>query len=251
MQTLISVVIAAHNEESYLPYCIAGLIPCSIHEAIFVLDRCTDRSKEIILNTCFPFKVKILELKDKRWKSLTAEPFALGCKAASGNIIYVVGADIYVDPRIFNVDWTDMDVCSFKLTSYRLFGNKTLISALTIRFRDFIISNYEKIKTKMVHLHFGTGLYAFKKTVYDNVPHIDCDAEDQYFLSTTMQKGYRYKYFGWSKSLHLRPDNPRSLKFRAELAAKEYHVNLIKAIWYTLKYLSPYYLREYLLAKYA
>jgi len=65
MQTLISVVIAAHNEESYLPYCIAGLIPCSIHEAIFVLDRCTDRSKEIILNTRFPFKVKILELKDR------------------------------------------------------------------------------------------------------------------------------------------------------------------------------------------
>lgn len=101
METVISVVVAAHNEESYLPYCIAGLIQCKdIYEVVFVLDRCTDRSREIILNTNFPFKVKILVLKKKRWKSLTAEPFALGCKAASGNVIYVVGADIYVDPRI-------------------------------------------------------------------------------------------------------------------------------------------------------
>lgn len=120
---------------------------------------------------------------------------------------------------------------------------------LIIRLKDFIASNYEKMKTKMVHLHYGTGLYAFKKSVYQNVPHIDCAAEDQYFLNTSMQKGYRYKYYNWSKSLHLRPDNPRSLKFRAELAAKKHRVGLIKAIWYSLKYLSMHYLREYLLAK--
>jgi glycosyltransferase involved in cell wall biosynthesis len=249
LKNQISVVVAAHNEENYLPYCIASLIQSDIHEVIFVLDRCTDRSKQIILNTCFPFKVKILELKEKRWKSLTAEPVALGCKAASGSIIYVVGADMYLDSRIFNIDWTDMDVCSFKLTSYRLFGKKTLMSTLITRLRNFTGPNYEKIKTKMVHMPFGTGLYAFKKTVYDKVPHIDCVSEDQYFLNTTIQKGYRYKYFDWSKSLHLRPDNPRSLKFRAELGAKEYHVNLIKAIRYTLKYLNLYYLREYLLAR--
>jgi hypothetical protein len=143
-----------------------------------------------------------------------------------------------------------MDVCSFKLTAYELFGKRTLTSTLINRLREFIGVNYEKLKTKIAHLHFGTGLYAFRKTVYSRVPHIDCDAEDQYFLNTTMQRGYRYRYFDWSKSLHLRPGNPRSLKFRVELSAREYHVGLIKAIWYTLKYVSSNYLREYLLAKY-
>jgi len=247
LETLISVVIPVHNEESYLPYCIAGLIPCAIYEAVFVLDRCTDKSKAIILNTRFPFKVKVLELEKKCWKSPTAEPVALGCKAATGNVIYCIGADMYVDPRIFKVDWTNMDVCSFKLTSYMLHGKGTLAA----KFREFVGVNYEKIKTRMVHHHFGTGAYGFKKTVYSRVPHIDSDAEDQYFLNTTMQRGYRYKYYGWSKTLHLRPGNPRALKFRAELAAKKYHVGLIKAIWYTLKYLSSDYLREYLLAKHA
>jgi glycosyltransferase involved in cell wall biosynthesis len=251
LETLISVVVPVHNEESYLPYCIVGLIPCAIYEVVFVLDRCTDRSKAIILNTHFPFKIKVLELEEKRWKSPTAEPVALGCRAVTGNVIYVINADMYVDPRIFRVDWTDMDVCSFKLTPYRLFDDGTLTSTLITQLRQFIGVNYEKLKTKMVHLHFGTGLYAFRKTVYSHVPHIDCDAEDQYFLNTTMQRGYRYRYFGWSKSLHMRPDNPRSLKFRAQLATRKYHVNLIKAVWYTSKYLNLNYLREYLLARHA
>jgi glycosyltransferase involved in cell wall biosynthesis len=249
LESLISVVVAVHNDERYLPYCIAGLLPCAIYEIVFVLDRCTDKSKAIILSTHFPFKIKVLELEKKRWKSPTAEPAALGCRAATGNVIYIVNADMYVDPRIFRIDWTNYDVCSFKFLSYGLFDKGTLISTFITRLRWLILANYEKLKTKMVHLRFGTGLYAFRKTVYSHVPHIDCAAEDSYFLNTTMKKGYRYKYFNWSKSLHLRPDNPRSLKFRAVIAAREYHVNLTKAVWYTLKYLNPNYLREYLLAR--
>ena len=58
-----SVVVAVHNEEKYLPYCIAGLVKSLVYEVIFVLDRCSDRSLKIIESASFPFKVRVIEIK--------------------------------------------------------------------------------------------------------------------------------------------------------------------------------------------
>jgi glycosyltransferase involved in cell wall biosynthesis len=240
----ISVVIPVHNEEKYLPYCITGLVQSPIYEVIFVLDRCSDRSLKIIENVDFPFRVRVIEIKKKQWKGPTAEPIAIGCREANGDVIYGVGSDMYVDPRIFMVGWEGMDVCSFNLNDYSLYGN--MRSMLMAKVREWVIVNYEKMRSRTVHRRFATGVYGFRKSIYQDFRHIDCDAEDSYFLSTCMQKGYRYRYFAWSKCLHLRPMNPRSLKLRAQIAVNEYHVNLPKATFYALKYLSSIYLREYL-----
>jgi glycosyltransferase involved in cell wall biosynthesis len=240
----ISVVVAVHNEEKYLPYCIAGLVQSQIYEVVFVLDRCTDRSAKIIESARFPFKVRVIEMKEKRWKSPTAEPAAIGCRAAEGDFVYVVNCDMYVDPRMFMVDWTGMDFCSFVLKSYPLWGN--VRSMFMAKLRERLILNYERMRSRTLHKRYGTGAYAFRKSIYQFCPHIDCDAEDCYFLSTCMYKGYRYRYFWRVGVLHLRPDNPRSLRFRARLAVCKYHVSLPKAVYYALKYLSPTYLEEYL-----
>ena len=243
----ISVVVAVHNEEKYLPYCIAGLVRSPVYEVIFVLDRCSDRSLKIIESVSFPFKVRVIEMKKKQWKSPTAEPAAVGCRAADGDIVYVINCDVYVDPRIFMVDWTGMDFCSFVLKSYPLYGN--VRSILVAKVREQLAVNYEKMRSRTLHKRYGTGAYAFRKSIYRFCPHIDCDAEDSYFLSTCMYKGYRYRYFSRIGVLHLRPDNPRSFKFRARLAANRYRVTLPKAVFYALKYASPIYLREYLIAR--
>ena len=243
----ISVVVAVHNEEEYLPYCIAGLVRSQVYEVIFVLDRCSDRSLKIIESVSFPFKVRVIEIKKKQWKSPTAEPAAVGCRAADGDIVYVINCDVYVDPRIFMVDWTGMDFCSFVLKSYPLYGN--VRSILVAKVREQLAVNYEKMRSRTLHKRYGTGAYAFRKSIYRFCPHIDCDAEDSYFLSTCMYKGYGYRYFSSIGVLHLRPDNPRSFKFRARLAANKYHVTLPKAVFYSLKYASPIYLREYLIAR--
>jgi glycosyltransferase involved in cell wall biosynthesis len=241
-----SAVVAVHNEEKYLPYCIKALCDSPLYEAVFVLDRCSDRSLNIIEETNFPFKVKVIELKKKQWLSPTAEPFAIGFKEATGDIAYSIGSDIYVDPRIFTVDWSGIDLCSFKHDDYFLFGS--FCEQLKVKARGAVTYNYERIKNRMVHRNMLTGIYGFRKSIYEKIQHVDCDAEDSVFLRTCIQAGLRYKYFSWSKSLHLRPCNRSSLKLRAQIAVQQ-NVSIPKALWYTLKWLDLNYLREYCSAK--
>ena len=44
----VSVVMAVHNEAQYLPYTLFPLTQIDFDEVIFVLDRCTDNSQQII-----------------------------------------------------------------------------------------------------------------------------------------------------------------------------------------------------------
>jgi len=67
-----SAVVAVHNEEKYLPYCIMALCGSPLYEVVFVLDRCSDRSLEIIEGVDFPFRLKVIELKEKQWLFPTA-----------------------------------------------------------------------------------------------------------------------------------------------------------------------------------
>lgn len=237
-----SAVVAVHNEEKYLPYCIMGLCSSPLYEAIFVLDRCSDHSLDIIEDADFPFKLKIVELKQKQWLSATAEPFALGFKEAGGDVVFSIGSDIYVDPRIFTVDWIGIDLCSFRCNGYSLFGSPW--QKLKAKAKETVTYNYERLKGRMVHRSMLTGIYGFRKSIYESIRHVDCDAEDSAFLNTCIGAGLRYKYFPWSKSLHLRPCNPRSLRLRAQIAAQQ-NVPIPKALWYTLKWLDSNYLREY------
>jgi glycosyltransferase involved in cell wall biosynthesis len=241
-----SIVIPVHNEEKYLPYCIAGLLECPLYEVVFVLDRCSDRSLEIVESVDYPFRVKVEEIKKKKWNSPTAEPVFTGFKEATGDVAYAVGSDFYLDPSIFKVDWTKIDVCSFELNAYALYGD--VKSKFMAKLREQVLVNYEKMKSRMKHLDFGTGLYAFRTSMYKDFQHVDYDSEDSYFLNTSIKKGYRYRYVP-SKSLHLRPQNPRSLKFRAQIGVANYHVTLPRAMFYTFKYLDTIYLREYLTAR--
>lgn len=237
-----SAVVAVHNEKKYLPYCIKGLCDSPLYEAVFVLDRCTDRSLDIIEAADFPFNLKVIELKEKKWLSPTAEPFAIGFKQATGDVVFSIGSDIYVDPRIFMVDWTDIDLCSFTCNDYSLFGSAW--AKLKAKAKEMVIYNYERLKNRIVHRSMLTGIYGFRKTIYETIQHVDCDAEDSTFLSTCIGAGLRYKYFSWSRSLHLRPCNPRSLRLRAQIAVQQ-NVPIPKALWYTLKWLDMNYLREY------
>lgn len=99
-----SVVIPVHNEEKYLPYCIMELLKSPLYEVVFVLDRCSDRSLEIVESVNFPFRTKVIEIKKKEWNSPTAEPVFRGFKEATGDVAYAVGSDFYLDPAIFKVD---------------------------------------------------------------------------------------------------------------------------------------------------
>ncbi len=237
----ISVVMAAHNEEEYLPYSLNSLAGAPIDELVIVLDRCTDSSLEIVKNFKCNFEKKIIQLHEKRWKNPTAEPFALAAKAATGDIVYVLGADIYADQKIFHANWSNIDYRSWSHEGYPLTKKERM---LMVQIRENTGNFYEKLKCRLVGLRFATGVYAYRKYVYDVVQHQDYDAEDQLFLNTCAKKRFRYK-FESSRCLHLRPDCDRSIKFRAQIGVTDYHVPIWKAVFYSFKSLNSMYFKEY------
>jgi glycosyltransferase involved in cell wall biosynthesis len=240
MSLKISLAIAAHNEEKYLPYLLNSLIDAPIYELVICLDNCTDNSKDIVekFKRRTSFKVKIVELKNKTWHNPTAEPFAVAAKNCIGDVVYVAGADFYIDQGIFRSNWSNSDVQSFGLTNYSLNSENGFI----IYFRHLFRTNYERLRWRMKGLGYCSCPYAYKKGVYKSVQHEDVDSEDWRFLTLTQQKGFRYKFHG-SSCLHLRPDGPRNLRFKAEEAAS--YVPVWKAIGLSLIQLNLGYFKWY------
>jgi glycosyltransferase involved in cell wall biosynthesis len=108
----ISVAIPAHNEESYIAQCLESLGrqvgtsgPLEL-EIVVCLNRCTDRTEEIVREfaKASPWPVKIVseERKGVSWARQTA------CLAASGEIIASADADAIYPP-----DWAARIVRAF------------------------------------------------------------------------------------------------------------------------------------------
>ncbi|MEM3641791.1 MAG: glycosyltransferase family 2 protein [Candidatus Bathyarchaeia archaeon] len=92
-KTLISLIMPIHNEEEYLPKSLKSLkkIEDQIFEFIFILDRCTDNSENIV-RQWFP-NAKIIRKTSTKWKNSLAENFQIGLAASKGNIICTQDAD--------------------------------------------------------------------------------------------------------------------------------------------------------------
>jgi|Deesub1362A_J573_1020465.scaffolds.fasta_scaffold00008_94 glycosyltransferase involved in cell wall biosynthesis len=99
----ISAIMPVHNEEEYLPRSLSSLrnLNTKVDEFIFILDRCTDRSEEII-REIFP-EGKIIHKHEAKWRNSLAENVQMGYKASSGDVIWIVEADIVVPPNILEV----------------------------------------------------------------------------------------------------------------------------------------------------
>jgi len=89
-----------HNEEEYLPESLKSLkqIENQFFEFIFILDRCTDNSENIV-RQWFP-NAKIIKKESGKWKNSLAENFQLGLKASKGTIICTQDADATAPPNL-------------------------------------------------------------------------------------------------------------------------------------------------------
>ena len=81
----ISVVIPVHNEERYLRYSLPSLKCLDVDEFVFVLDRCTDHSFDLIIRAMK--RATIIIKKKKRWRNGCAEAFQMGFDEAKGDVI--------------------------------------------------------------------------------------------------------------------------------------------------------------------
>lgn len=120
----VSVVMPIHNEEDLLPYSLHPMLDAPVHEFIFVLDRCTDRSKEIVsrFSTRVP-GCKTLEKNETRWLNPAAEACDIGAEHASGDWIYLIDADVVADKRVFDPEhWQKGNALRFRYYNYDIRG---------------------------------------------------------------------------------------------------------------------------------
>ena len=95
-----TVLICAHNEESYIRKSLEGILQQSIPPAqiILVADRCTDKTVAMSKNI-LPRNSIIIEKRKLLWKNSYAENLEIGRKNAVGEALAIVDADILVPPR--------------------------------------------------------------------------------------------------------------------------------------------------------
>ena len=122
----ISLVMAVHNEEKLLPITLPTILSPRVQEYIFLLDRCTDDSRELIqkwvrvndLND----KAKLIPYSSGSWKWRTSEVYQIAFKQATKDLIYKTDADILYDPRAFHINHNKGDgYTSFDVYTRRTF----------------------------------------------------------------------------------------------------------------------------------
>ncbi len=96
-----TVVVCAHNEESYIAECLEGVLrqttpPLRI---VLIADRCVDKTIEIA-EKLLPKGSFIVEKEKASWKHSYAENLEIGRQKAMGRILAIVDADIWV-PSMF------------------------------------------------------------------------------------------------------------------------------------------------------
>ncbi len=99
MSVDVTVLICAHNEESYIRKSLEGILRQSIPPAriILVADRCTDGTVAAS-KSMLPRNSIVIEKRITLWKNSYAENLEIGRKNAVGEVLAIVDADILVPP---------------------------------------------------------------------------------------------------------------------------------------------------------
>ena len=115
MPVNVTVLICAHNEESYIRKSLEGVLRQSIPPAriILVADRCTDKTVAMSKNM-LPRNSIIIGKRELLWKNSYAENLEIGRKNAIGDVLAIVDADILVPPLFIEktsascLDWASV-----------------------------------------------------------------------------------------------------------------------------------------------
>ena len=113
----VSVIVPVHNEEAMLRYTLLSILMLDADEWIFILDRCTDKSKELIEKYAKKLNrnIKLLIVKSKSdWARHVNFLFDIGIRNASGEKVFRTDADIIQDyKRVNRYLRTKIDMVSF------------------------------------------------------------------------------------------------------------------------------------------
>jgi len=241
----VTVCLPIHNEEGFLPYSLPSLLASPIDELIILLDRCTDRSEEIVKSVRYPFNTTILIKSTQRWHCPTAEVFEILFSEATGNIIYTMAADIIADPQMFNPDhFIDADIVSFFYYNYDPHRYRLHQHYLNFMKRYINISRLWKGE-----LGWRSGLFAMKREVWENVHFRDVPSEYDDIMERALRKGYKYKFVKSTRNLHLRAGLSKSRQYLQGMSRAQRNVHPLMVLGHSLICFKPYVWAAYLLEK--
>lgn len=196
----ISVVMPIHNEEEYLPYSLPSLLKSRIDELVIVLDRCTDKSEEIIRKTVFPYPVKIIVKSEQKWKCPTAEVFEIGFSHATGDLFYSMAGDMVTDPSIYDSGFfNDADIIAFFYYSY-----DRRFSMLYQWYLNFLKKHFNIARLWKGKLAKQSGHMAFKREVWEQLHIEDSASEYDNLQKRALEARYTYKFVDNCRNFHLR-----------------------------------------------
>jgi glycosyltransferase involved in cell wall biosynthesis len=198
----ISGVMAVHNEAGYLRYSLPALRGIPFNELIFVLDRCTDESEEVVRRLA-PEGSEIVFKEEQRWVFTRAgESFQMGFDRARNDVVFALGADLVLTRRVFDVAvdlMGDSGVGSvfFGFAQRPIRGTRQRIHEEYINFlKRYLLDRFSPYR-----MLFTTGVYCFRRSL---ARLRDVPAEYDDLHGQIRAKGYRAIYVPDAGIVHLR-----------------------------------------------
>ena len=208
-----SLLIPIHNEAHYLPDSLEPLKRCDVDEIIFLLDRCTDRSFNMVNRFFKEAKQQVIVIQKEyaNWKHGAAEAFETLCAASHGDLLYTSAADFITVPAIFQLPHT-YDLQSYR---YNTKGEKyqNFLSKLPITYR----CGYGK----------WSGHFSMKRDVWKKLHFQDVASNDLDLFQRAHAAGFTHRYFSGFNATHLR--SGATVEKQLEQVAHRKH-NFVKTV---------------------
>lgn len=236
-----SVVIPVHNEEKYLKYSYSSVVRLYPDEIIVILDRCFDKSKEVIEKIHEKYNDDIslffITISSKSsWKMHVAYLRRLAYKKTRNNIILNTSADLVLDIRI-------------KTLIKCLKRNIKLINLGFLDYPYNIKCFLRKIYSEFTPIKGYSGLIIFDKNAWEETENQEeiknISSSEDTFLQLAIKSKYKTLHVN-TNTFHLRPTES---KVYQQKRGKNYY-QLLNASMLKIFLMSFFMLRPYMFSSY-
>jgi glycosyltransferase involved in cell wall biosynthesis len=205
---------------------------------IVVLDRCTDRTGEIVKE----FPVEVIEKREKRWENSYAENLELARLRIDSEFYAIVDADVVLEPDYFKVllcEISDKDAC---------IGGKIVTRSGT--FLGRLISIWEKTYRFSPSRRPRGCALLIRKNVLDMMGGFaDVPAPDTYVQDKALKLGYGVRVTIKAEAHHIRDITLKKTiraQFSAGMARYVQRKGLVRTFLHSLVRLRPFVFIGYL-----
>ncbi len=242
-QMKISGVMPVHNEEEYLRYSLPPLKIIPFDELVFVLDRCTDNSEQIIRNLGPP-NSRIVYKRKQRWTYSFAETFQTGFDEAENDLVFALGADLIITPEAFAITEKVMrnpkvGGIFFGFIRRPIRGIRRRIHEEYVNFmKHFLLDSFSPYR-----MEFATGVYCFRRSLakLQDVPVEYINLHNQ-----IRAKGYEAVYVAHAGIIHLRTGLSKKKQIWHGKVRAKLHEPLMKVALHSVINVKPWTLIAFL-----